>query len=153
MKSSFHSLIIFLPLFCNCQLNSVPLLPSSYPGKLTSRNSTTSSQLNSTHNEHIAQNNTPHSITAHKTTRRIKDTLHTMSTSHKITHHTQTITAHKTTRTIKDTLHTMNTSHKITHHTQTNTAHKTTQTIKDTLHTMNTITTATNTINLCLTKV
>jgi hypothetical protein len=40
MKSSFHSLIPFLPLFCNCQLNSIPLLPSSYPGRLTSRNST-----------------------------------------------------------------------------------------------------------------
>jgi hypothetical protein len=28
----------FLPLFCNCQLNSIPLLPSSHPGRLTSRN-------------------------------------------------------------------------------------------------------------------
>jgi hypothetical protein len=37
MKSSFHSLILFLPLFCNCQLqrlNSIPLLPGSYPGRL-----------------------------------------------------------------------------------------------------------------------
>jgi hypothetical protein len=40
MKSSFHSLIIFLPFFCNCQFNSVPLLPRSYPGRLASRNST-----------------------------------------------------------------------------------------------------------------
>jgi hypothetical protein len=39
-KSSFHSLIPFLPLFCNCQLSSVPLLPSSYPAWLASRNST-----------------------------------------------------------------------------------------------------------------
>jgi hypothetical protein len=48
MKSSFHSLIIpFLPLFCSCQLNSIPLLPSSCPGRLASGNSTNSSQLNS----------------------------------------------------------------------------------------------------------
>jgi hypothetical protein len=40
MKSSFHSLISFLLLFRNCQLNSIPLLPSSYPGRLASRNST-----------------------------------------------------------------------------------------------------------------
>jgi hypothetical protein len=40
LKSSFHSLISFLPIFCNCQLNSVPLLPSSYPDKLASRNLT-----------------------------------------------------------------------------------------------------------------
>jgi hypothetical protein len=40
MKSSFHRLIPFLPLFCNCQLNSIPLLPSPYPGRLASRNST-----------------------------------------------------------------------------------------------------------------
>jgi hypothetical protein len=39
-KPSFHSLIPFLPLFCNCQLNPIPLLPSSYPGRLASRNST-----------------------------------------------------------------------------------------------------------------
>jgi hypothetical protein len=39
MKSSFHSLIPFFLLFCNCQLNSIPLLPSSYPGRLTSQNS------------------------------------------------------------------------------------------------------------------
>jgi hypothetical protein len=39
MKFSFHSLIPFLTLFCNCQLNSIPLLPSSYPGRLASRNS------------------------------------------------------------------------------------------------------------------
>jgi hypothetical protein len=30
MKSSFHSLIPFLPLFCNGQFISIPLLPSSY---------------------------------------------------------------------------------------------------------------------------
>jgi hypothetical protein len=40
MNSSFHNLISFLPLFCNCQLNSVPLLPSSYLDRLPSRNST-----------------------------------------------------------------------------------------------------------------
>jgi hypothetical protein len=40
MKSSLHSLIPFLPLFCNCQLSSIPLLPSSCPGGLASRNST-----------------------------------------------------------------------------------------------------------------
>jgi hypothetical protein len=40
MKSSFHSLIPFLPLVYNCQLSSVPLLPGSYPGRLASRNST-----------------------------------------------------------------------------------------------------------------
>jgi hypothetical protein len=40
VKSSLHCLIHFLLLFCNCQLNSIPLLPSSYPDKLTSRNST-----------------------------------------------------------------------------------------------------------------
>jgi hypothetical protein len=39
MKSSLHRLISFLPLFCNCELNSLPLLPSSYPGRLASRNS------------------------------------------------------------------------------------------------------------------
>jgi hypothetical protein len=39
----FHSLIPFLPLFWKCQfrrLDSIHLLPSSYPGRLTSRNST-----------------------------------------------------------------------------------------------------------------
>jgi hypothetical protein len=40
MKSSFNSLIPFLLLFCNCQLNSVLLLPSSHLGRLASRNST-----------------------------------------------------------------------------------------------------------------
>jgi hypothetical protein len=65
MKPSFHILIHFLPLFWNCQfrrldsiqflcsqahipagwrletqLSSIPLFPSSYPGRLTSRNST-----------------------------------------------------------------------------------------------------------------
>jgi hypothetical protein len=34
MKSSFPSLVLFLPLFCSCQLNSIP---SSYPGLLASR--------------------------------------------------------------------------------------------------------------------
>jgi hypothetical protein len=51
MKSSFHNLIPFLPLFCNCQyqrlLSSIPLLPSSYPGRLASQNWTDCSQLNS----------------------------------------------------------------------------------------------------------
>jgi hypothetical protein len=40
MKSSFHSLIPFLPLFCNCQLNSIPRLPRPYPGRLVSWHST-----------------------------------------------------------------------------------------------------------------
>jgi hypothetical protein len=65
MRSSFHSLIPFLPLLCNCQFwrldsiqclcskahilagwrletrfNSMPLFPSSYHGRLESRNST-----------------------------------------------------------------------------------------------------------------
>jgi hypothetical protein len=43
MKSSLQSLVRFLPLFCSCQFSrviSVPLLPSSYPGRLVSRNST-----------------------------------------------------------------------------------------------------------------
>jgi hypothetical protein len=40
--SSFHSLISFLPLFCNCQLNSIP---SSYPGRLTSQTQLYSSRL------------------------------------------------------------------------------------------------------------
>jgi hypothetical protein len=46
MGSSFRSLISFFPLFCNCQLNSIPLLPSSYTGRLASRNSTLHSFLN-----------------------------------------------------------------------------------------------------------
>jgi hypothetical protein len=33
MKSSFHSAVPFLPLFCNCQLSS---FPCSYPGRLAS---------------------------------------------------------------------------------------------------------------------
>jgi hypothetical protein len=33
MKFTSHSLISFFPFFCNCQLNSTPLLPSSYPGR------------------------------------------------------------------------------------------------------------------------
>jgi hypothetical protein len=45
MKSSLHCLIPFLPLFCQLttsrdSLNSIPLLPSSYPGRLVSWNST-----------------------------------------------------------------------------------------------------------------
>jgi hypothetical protein len=36
MKSSLHLLILFLQLFSNCQLNSIPLLPSSNPGRLVS---------------------------------------------------------------------------------------------------------------------
>jgi hypothetical protein len=40
MKCSLHSLITFLPLFCNCQLSSIPLLTISYSGRLASRNST-----------------------------------------------------------------------------------------------------------------
>jgi hypothetical protein len=40
MKSSLHSLISFLPLFCNFQIISIPLPPTSYPDKPASRNST-----------------------------------------------------------------------------------------------------------------
>jgi hypothetical protein len=48
MESSFHSQIPFLPLFCSYQFrrldsirfDSIPPLPSSYPGRLASRNST-----------------------------------------------------------------------------------------------------------------
>jgi hypothetical protein len=45
IKSSFHSLIPLLPLFCNCQFRrldsiQIPLLPSSYSGRLASGNST-----------------------------------------------------------------------------------------------------------------
>jgi hypothetical protein len=39
-KSSIHSLIPLLTLFCNCQLSSIPLLSGSYPCRLASRNST-----------------------------------------------------------------------------------------------------------------
>jgi hypothetical protein len=39
MNTSFRSLVPFLPSFCSYQLNSNPLLPSSYPGRLASRNS------------------------------------------------------------------------------------------------------------------
>jgi hypothetical protein len=42
MEPSLHSLIPFLPLLCSCQLSSVPLLPSLYPDRLASRNSTES---------------------------------------------------------------------------------------------------------------
>jgi hypothetical protein len=41
-KSSCHNLIPFLPLFSNCQLNSIP---SSSPGRLASKNSTPHSRL------------------------------------------------------------------------------------------------------------
>jgi hypothetical protein len=41
MKSYIHGLIPFLPLFCNCQINSIP---SSHPGRLASRNSTLQSR-------------------------------------------------------------------------------------------------------------
>jgi hypothetical protein len=37
MKSSFHSLVPFLPVFCNCQLSSIP---SSSPSRLASQDST-----------------------------------------------------------------------------------------------------------------
>jgi hypothetical protein len=50
MKSSLHILIPFLPLFyklptLETRLNSILLLPSSYPGRLASRNSTESNDL------------------------------------------------------------------------------------------------------------
>jgi hypothetical protein len=44
MNSSFHSLILFLPVFCYCQFNSVP---NSFPGRLASRNSANSSESES----------------------------------------------------------------------------------------------------------
>jgi hypothetical protein len=40
VECSFHTLIPFLPLFCNCQTNSISLLPTSCLGRLASRNST-----------------------------------------------------------------------------------------------------------------
>jgi hypothetical protein len=43
LKSSFHSLIPFLSLFCSCQfrtLDSIPLLLNSYPSRLVSQNFT-----------------------------------------------------------------------------------------------------------------
>jgi hypothetical protein len=40
VMSSLHRVTSFLPLFCSCLPNSIPLLPSSYPGRLASRNST-----------------------------------------------------------------------------------------------------------------
>jgi hypothetical protein len=49
MKSSFHRLITFWPLFC--QLSSIPLLQSSCPGRLVSRNSTNFSLTNTDHVE------------------------------------------------------------------------------------------------------
>jgi hypothetical protein len=49
-KSSLHPLIPFLPLFCNCQLSSIPLLRCSYPSRLASRYST---WLNSTQLDYI----------------------------------------------------------------------------------------------------
>jgi hypothetical protein len=50
MKSSLPHLIPFLPLFCQLpipktRLNSIPMLPSSYSGRLASRNSTNSNDL------------------------------------------------------------------------------------------------------------
>jgi hypothetical protein len=48
------SLLTFLPLICSCQLNSIPLLPSSYPGRLASRNSTLHYRL--LFYEYIAEN-------------------------------------------------------------------------------------------------
>jgi hypothetical protein len=45
MKTSFHNVIPFLPLFCNCQLNSIPPPPSSHSGRVASRNSTNSNDL------------------------------------------------------------------------------------------------------------
>jgi hypothetical protein len=40
MKSSFHRLTPFLPLFCNCQFRNSTQFNSSYPGRTASRNST-----------------------------------------------------------------------------------------------------------------
>jgi hypothetical protein len=47
MKSSLHSLIPCFPFLLKTPeaLNSIPLLPSSYPGRLASRNSTDSNDL------------------------------------------------------------------------------------------------------------
>jgi hypothetical protein len=52
MKSSLHRLIPFLVIILQLaipktRLNSIPLVPSSYPGRVASRKSTNSSQLNS----------------------------------------------------------------------------------------------------------
>jgi hypothetical protein len=46
MQSSFHSLLPFLLLFCSCRLNSISLLPSSYSGRLASRNLTRLRHIN-----------------------------------------------------------------------------------------------------------
>jgi hypothetical protein len=40
MKSSLHQLIPFLPLFCNCQISSTPLLPSSRQAGVSKLDST-----------------------------------------------------------------------------------------------------------------
>jgi hypothetical protein len=42
----FFAIILLLPI-PKTRLNSIPLLPSSYPGRLASRNSTNASQVNS----------------------------------------------------------------------------------------------------------
>jgi hypothetical protein len=39
-NDTWSFLILFLPLFCNCQHNPIPLVPSSYPGRLASPCST-----------------------------------------------------------------------------------------------------------------
>jgi hypothetical protein len=47
IKSSFHRLILFLPLFCDCQFRKLDSIQfrGSYPGRLASRNSTLHSVL------------------------------------------------------------------------------------------------------------
>jgi hypothetical protein len=40
MKYFFSQPTSFLVIFCNCQLNSIPLVLNSYPGRLASRNTT-----------------------------------------------------------------------------------------------------------------
>jgi hypothetical protein len=63
MKSSFRSLIPVLPLFCNChfrRLSSAPLLPSSYDGRLASRNSILHSLCCSTGSFFITTLHVPH---------------------------------------------------------------------------------------------
>jgi hypothetical protein len=71
VKSSLHRLIPFLPLFCSCQLNSIPLLPSSYPCRLGPRNSipfcaVTASQSQSQSQSYIKSDGQPVSLSWNK---------------------------------------------------------------------------------------
>jgi hypothetical protein len=66
MESSFNSLISFLPLFCNCQLISIPMLPRSYPDSLTSRNSTNSSKSESESKSYVTTDGQSASLSPNK---------------------------------------------------------------------------------------